>query len=264
MIKSFHLYWLLVATSFRSQLQHRASFIMLTLSHFISTFAEIFGIWILFDRFKMIQGWVFPELALIYGIMQMGFAASESLARGFDTFSLIVKNGDFDRLLLRPLGTLFQVATRDVQLMRLGRFCQGLVILIWSFFQLQISFFSLNTLIILLAVIGTTSLFYGLFVLQATLSFWTVETLEIMNITTYGGVEAGQYPITIYPWTFRLFFTFIVPLACVAYYPIAVMLKHEDLPFWMGAVAPLFGLLFLFVTCQLWKVGVHHYHSTGN
>jgi ABC-2 type transport system permease protein len=264
MLNSIRLYFSLVSVALRSQLQHRASFLMLTFSHFVSTFLEIFGIWVLFDRFKVIQGWTLAELSLIYGIMNMGFAASEALARGFDTFSQIVKNGDFDRYLLRPLGTLFQIATKDVQLMRLGRFCQGLLVLIWGFLQLNLHFLSIDTLVIILAVIGTTSLFYGLFVIQATLAFWTTETLEIMNITTYGGVEAGQYPMSIYPWAFRLIFTCVIPLACVAYYPIATLLKHEDLPIWIGAIAPLSGLLFLFLACQLWKLGVRHYHSTGN
>ena len=48
--------------------------------------------------------------------------------------------------------------------------------------------------------------------LQATLAFWTTETLEIVNTVSYGGVETAQYPLSIYrPW-FRHFFTFVVPL----------------------------------------------------
>ncbi len=264
MLKSIRLYFKLVQVSFKSQMQHRASFLMLTAAHFLSTFVEIFGIWVLFDRFKTIQGWTLEELALIYGIMHMGFAASEALARGFDTFYQLVKQGDFDRLLLRPLSTVFQVATREIQMMRLGRFLQGLIVLIWAFRALHLSLFSWHMSTIILAIIGTTCLFYGLFVLQATLSFWTIESLELMNIVTYGGVESGQYPMSIYPSSFRLFFTFIIPLACVAYYPIATLLKHEALPIWLGALLPLCGVVFLLVACQLWKVGVHHYHSTGS
>ncbi|XXX55556.1 ABC-2 family transporter protein [Sorangium sp. So ce124] len=59
-------------------------------------------------------------------------------------------------------------------------------------------------------------MFYGLLVLQATLCFWTVESLEIMNAWTYGGTEAAQYPLTLYRDWFRRFFTFVVPLASVS------------------------------------------------
>jgi len=237
---------------------------MLTSAYFISTFTDIFGIWVLFDRFKIIQGWTLEELALIYGIMHMGFAIAEGAARGFDSFSLMIKHGDFDRVLLRPLGSLFQIASREIQLMRLGRFIQGLVILLWGSQKLQLPLFSMETVIITLAFIGTTSLFYGLFVVQATLSFWTTETLEIMNITTYGGLEAGQYPMSIFNKIFKGFFTFIIPLACVAYYPLAILLQHKALPLWLGILFPLSGIVFLYLACQLWKIGVRRYHSTGS
>ncbi len=262
-MEKVRLYLKLVGISFKSQMQYRASFFMLSLAHFISTFVEILGIWVLFDRFKMMQGWTFEELALMYGIMHMGFALAEAMARGFDTFSQIVKNGEFDRLLLRPLGTLFQVATREIQMMRIGRFLQGFVILMWSCSQLDYSCFSQHALTILFSIIGTACFFYGLFVIQATISFWTIETLELMNIVTYGGVETGQYPMSIYQPGFRYFFTLIVPLACVAYYPIAILLQHEDFPLWLSMIFPFAGVVFLYLSCQLWKIGVRQYQSSG-
>ncbi len=106
-------------------------------------------------------------------------------------------------------------------------------------------------------------MFYGLFVLQATLSFWTIETLEIMNTVTYGGTETGQYPLTIYrPW-FRLFFTFVVPLACMNYLPADIILGRGEATAWQW-LSPAGGIIFLMVTLQIWKIGVRHYRSTGS
>lgn len=264
MAKKIRLYFKLIAISIRMQMQHRASFLMLTSALFLSTFMDIFGIWVLFDRFNMVKGWSFKEVALLYGIMNISFAIGEATARGFDTFSHTVKNGDFDRVLLRPLGTLFQIATREVQLTRIGRLFQGAVILIFGFNAMDFAFFSLHTPIICMAIFGAACLFYGLFVLQATISFWTIETLELMNIVTYGGLESGQYPMSIYnPW-FKFFFSFIIPLACVAYYPLATLLRYEIFPLWTAVLFPLSGVLFLYLCCQLWERGVRRYHSTGS
>lgn len=264
MFRMISLYFKLVGVSFRSQMQHKASFLMLATSHFISTFVDIFTIWLLFDRFKMVQGWTIKEVALIYGIIQMGFAAAESTARGFDKFSDLVKYGDFDRVLLRPIGTLIQVAVREIQLLRIGRFLQGLVVLLWGCEQLKIPFISYHAVVIFISILGTYCLFYGLFILQGTISFWTTETLELMNILTFGGMEAGQFPLSIYKPGFRLFFTFVVPLACVGYYPIAILLRHETFSYWLGILFPIIGVLFLLMATQVWKFGVKHYHSTGN
>lgn len=257
------LYFRLIAISIKSQMQYPASFFMLAITYFFSTFVDIFGIWVLFDRFKMVKGWTLHELALIYGIMHMGFAIAEGAARGFDKFSQQVRNGDFDRVLLRPCGTLFQVASSDFQAMRIGRFLQGMIVLLWSCSKLNIFLLSIPGGVIFLSVIGTASLFYGLFILQATLSFWTIETLELMNVVTYGGLESGQYPMSIYPAPFRAFFTFIIPLACVAYYPMAIILQHESQLIGAALIYPLVGIIFLLLSCQLWKLGVRHYHSAG-
>lgn len=258
------LYLRMVAISIRSQMQYKGSFLLLSFAHFISTFAEILGIWMLFERFKFIEGWTLAELSIIYGVIHIGFAIAEASSRGFDTFSNMVKTGEFDRLLLRPCSTLLQVASRDFQLMRVGRLLQGLCVLLWGCIQNDIAFLSLPTLIIILAIMGTSCVFYALFVLQATLSFWTVETLELMNITTYGGVEAGQYPITAYTPGFRFFITFIIPLACVAYYPVAILLKHESLPLWMAYILPITGFAFLYLSFKTWSFGVRHYSSAGS
>lgn len=258
------LIWKFITVSIRSQIQYPASFLMLTIGHFLGTFVDILGIWILFDRFKIVKGWTLFEVGLIYGIVQMGFALAEAFARGFDRFSQMVKHGEFDRILLRPKSPFFQLAVREVQVMRIGRFLQGLTVLFWSSRELSFSLLSVHALVILFSILGTASLFYGLFVIQATISFWTIETLELMNITTYGGLQTGQYPMSIYDKSFRLIFTLLIPIACVAYYPVATLLKHEVIPFYLGIVGPLTGFAFLFLACQFWHLGIRRYCSTGN
>ncbi len=90
----------------------------------------------------------------------------------------MVKSGDFDRLLLRPKSTALQLAKQGMTLRRVGHRALGLFILLWA---------SIAPSVLLTLGAGGASLFSGLFVLQATLAFWTTETLKIMNTVTYGG-----------------------------------------------------------------------------
>ncbi len=60
--------------------------------------------------------------------------------------------------------------------------------------------------------------FMGLMVMQATLSFWSVESLEIMNAFSYGGVQTAQYPIDIYREWFRKIFVYIIPIGSVSFF----------------------------------------------
>ena len=267
MREALALYGRYIGISIRAQMQYRASFWLMAFSQFAATGIEFLGLWALFARFGSLRGWSLPEVAFFYGVVNVAFALADALARGFDVFPNLVKSGDFDRLLLRPRPTAFQVAAQELTLMRAGRLAQGVAVLAWALEALRLSWSLPKTLLLVGTVLGGTALFCGLFVLQATMAFWTVETLEIMNTVTYGGTETGQYPLTIYrPW-FRRFFTFVVPLAFLNYVPARALLDRPglpDLPLWLPWLAPGVGFLFLFLTLQLWKVGVRHYTSTGS
>ncbi len=264
---SFRLYGRYVAVSLQSQMQHRASFALRSLAHFLVTGAEFLGFVALFQRFGQIRGWELPQMALFYGIISVAFATAEAAARGFDIFPQLIKAGDFDRLLVRPRSAAFQVMGVEFQLMRVGRWIQGLIVLLWAAWQVDLYWSAANVTLLLLAIGGGACLFSGLLIVQATLCFWTTESLEIVNCATYGGVEAAQFPLTIYrPW-FRVFFTFVIPLATINYFPAHAILGLNDslgstrLIQWLS---PFAGVIFLLVSLQFWRFGVKRYTSTGN
>jgi ABC-2 type transport system permease protein len=264
---TLRLYCRYLGVSVRGQMQYRASFWLFSVANLIATGIEFLGIWVLFDRFGHLRGWTLPEVALFYGVVSIAFALAEAVGRGFDTFPNLVRTGDFDRLLLRPRSTALQVAGQELQLMRVGRLLQGLAVLLWAAPAAHVAWSLPKVALIVAMILGGASLFYGLFVLQATLAFWTIETLEIMNTVTYGGTETAKFPLTIYrPW-FRRFFTFVIPLACMNYLPASVLLDRHDVPgvpavlLWLS---PAVGVVFLLVALRIWNVGVRHYHSTGS
>ena len=264
---ALRLYCRYVDISLRSQMQYRASFVMRSLGHFLVTGSEFLGFVALFQRFGQINGWTLPQMGLFYGIISLAFAISEAAQRGFDIFPSLIKSGDFDRMLLRPRSTAFQVLGQEFQLMRVGRFAQALIVLIWSAGRLNMQWTAANITLLLIAVAGGVFLFSGLFVLQATMCFWTTESLEIINCATYGGVETAQFPVTIYrPW-FRAIFTFVIPLATINYFPIHALLNLND-PLgstrWLQWMSPVAGLVFFLVSLQFWRFGVRHYTSTGS
>jgi len=261
------LFFRYLASSLRGQMQYRTSFVLASLGQFCAVAIEFLGIWALFQRFGGLRDWTLPDIALLYGMANVAFALAEGFGRGFDTFSGMVKTGDFDRLLLRPLPTALQVACQDFQLLRVGRLTQGMLALLWAAHALHLAWTLPRLLLLIGAVLGGSCVFYGLFVLQATLCFWTVESLEIMNAVTYGGTETAQFPLTIYrPWL-RQFFTFVVPLACMNYLPVSALLGRDDLsalPVALRWASPLVGIAFLLVSLQIWRLGERRYHSTGS
>ena len=268
LVDSFALYLRMLGQSVRAQLQYRLSFALMALGQFVTTGVEALGVWALFERFGSLSQWTLAQVGVFYGVVNIAFALADALARGFDVFgSQYVKNGGFDRLLLRPRSTELQLFGHEFTLYRVGRIAQGALLLGFavSLGDAPLQFWQWLTLG--WAIIGGICLFVGLFVLGATLSFWTVESLEVMNTLTYGGAETAQYPMSIYPLWFRRFFTFVVPLACVSYFPVVFALGVPD-PLGSSPAqqlaAPLAGVLFLCACIAVWRFGVRHYRSTGN
>ena len=262
------LYGRYVAASLRAQAQYPTATLMLAAGHCAATAIEILGVYALFDRFGPVGGWSFGEAALFYGLVNIMFSIPDMLCRGFDVFGTdFVRTGAFDRVLLRPRTAALQLAGYEVRLSRLGRTLQGLVVLVLATHLAAITWDAAAVATAVWAVAGGAALFASILVLQATMVFWTVESLEIVNVLTYGGVQAAQYPLNIYAAWFRRVLTFGVPLACVAYYPVLAILKRSDplgAPDWLLPITPLAGFVFLAVSLLAWRAGMARYASTGS
>jgi ABC-2 type transport system permease protein len=264
---SVRLYFKFILISLRSQMQYRVSFILMLLGNFLGSFIDFIGIWLLFSRFGSLKGWGLAEIAFFYGIVNLSFGLAEGLGRGFDMFYLQVLKAEFDRTLLRPRSTVFQVLAHDFQLRLAGRMLQGLAVLAWASFNLGIDWNIAKMGLLVFAILGGVMVFIALLIMQATLCFWSTQSLEIINSFTYGGVEATQWPLPIYNQWFARVFIFLIPLACVNYFPaIAIMGKTDvlDFPAWFQWISPLAGLIFMAAALWVWQFGVKHYRSTGS
>jgi len=262
---SLLLYFRYLGVLTRSRLQYRTNFFMMAVAQFLVTGVELTTILVLFQRFASLRGWTLAEVALFYGLVNVSFALAEALGRGFDRFYILIRGGDFDRILLRPRSPVLQVAALDLALFRVGRLIQGLLVLIWAATALHVAWTPLRVTFLTASVVGGACFFIGAYVLQATLTFWTVESIEVFNIITNGGVQAAQFPLAIYRRWYRLFFTFVVPLACVAYFPgLALLGRSGGIPLAAQWLGPLVGPAFLLVALQVFKLGVRHYRSTGS
>lgn len=266
-MSGLRLYWRYVSVYGEGLMQYRASFIARMVSTFGIGITEWIGIIILFSRFKALGGWTMTETLLLFSIASMAFGFAEWLGRGFDKFPASVASGDFDRVLLRPRSTVLQVLGTRFELSKVSRIIQGALLCAWCLGSLDVSLTPAKLGLLVAAVISGAFVYTGVFVIFATLSFWTVESVELAYVLTNNTLDMFQYPIEVYNGFFRRFFTFVVPLACITYYPLLAILGKADatrLPTWFPWCAPALGPLFFAAALGFWHFGVRHYHSTGS
>jgi ABC-2 type transport system permease protein len=248
-------------------MQYRVSFLLSSLGQFLVTGAEVLGVWALLERFGSVRGWTLPQVAFLYGLVNASFAVADALSTGFDRMGVLLKSGEFDRVLLRPRSTVLLLAGHEFAIRRVGRFLQGAIVLVWACAAAGIPWTIGRVALTAAAFLGAMCLFAGIAIVQATIAFWTVESLEVMNTLSYGGVETAQYPLPVYAAWFRRFFTYVVPLGCVVYFPSVAILGLDDALGTSRAfqcAAPLAGPLFLALSLQFWRLGVRRYTSTGS
>ena len=256
------------SASIRAQMQYPFNAMMLTVGQFTATMIDMVAIWALFARFGALAGWRLGDVAMFFGVVSVSFAIADFLSRGFDVLgSEFIRTGQLDRLLLRPRTMTLQLIGNDMRLSRFGRLVQGLVVLAIGTASLHFDWTFTKIVIALWAIAGGVALFLGLMVFQGALAFWTVESLEAMNVLTYGGVQAAQFPLSIYERWFRNLLIFVVPIGCVAYFPVLAILGKADptgAPGWVMLASPLAGYAFLALAFAAWRIGLRKYTSTGS
>ncbi|MDQ6422297.1 ABC-2 family transporter protein [Paenibacillus sp. LHD-117] len=258
------LYFRYLNIHLKSQLQYRASFMLLSVGQFFIPFMVFGGLYFMFERFGELEGWSFFEVTLCFAIIHLSFSLSECFARGFDAFSGLVAGGDFDRLLVRPRSTVAQVLGSKFEFTRIGRLLQSTIVLVWSISNLPQVWSVAKGLTLLFMVLNGVLIFTGIFILAATFCFWTIQAIEVANVFTDGGREMAQYPLTIYEKWVTRFFTFIIPFGCVSYLPLMYLLDKKEGSLLIGMLVPFGGALFLLPCLLVWRFGVRHYRSTGS
>ncbi len=266
--EDLRLYPRLIAMQLRAQAQYKVSLALSIAVYLLVTGVDFFALLILFGRFPTLLGWRVGEVALVYGLSSISFGVAEMIGAGIDRFDQIVRRGDFDRVLLRPVGVLLQVVAGDFLLRRLGRITQGVLVLALALHLLPGLRWTPARLVALsLGVLSGSAVFLGVLLLGATLCFWTVETTELTNVLTYGGCYLLAYPLDIYARGLQRIFLFVIPLAIGSYVPACYVLGRPlvfGLPNSLVFAAPPIALAFVLATMAVWRLGVRRYQSTGS
>ncbi len=256
------LYIRFLGLQLKSQMQHKLSFFLTILGQFITSFTAFFGVSFMFSRFQAVEQFTYEQALLCFAVVTMAFSLGEMAGGGFATFPKMLGNGEFDRVLIRPHSTLFQILAPKMDLTRIGLFLQALLVLAYAIKHSGVLWSADKIITLCLMILCGSAVFFCLFLIYAGCSFFTVEGLQFFNLFTYGGRQFGRYPFSIYGKNVLLFLTFVIPLALFQYYPLLYLLDREQGIAFM--LAPLFSLLFLLPSYGLFRFGLAHYKSTGS
>jgi ABC-2 type transport system permease protein len=264
--ESAAVYMRLVAARVRAQWQYRTSFVLQVLGVFLISFLDFAAILVIFDNVPQLGGWTVTEVALLYGIGGLAFAFAELAVGHLDGLPTLIRAGNFDLVLIRPRGSLYQVLAGDVRLRQLGKLVQATAVLVYALSSVQVDWTAARVVLIPMSVVSGAAIFSAIWVAAICLVFWAVEGREAVSAFTDAGGFMSQYPIDVFEQWLRRFVVFVVPVAFVAYVPATYILDKPNAvgaPSFVGFLAPVVAVVAAVAAGFAWRFAVRHYRSAG-
>ena len=263
MIRHLRLFALYFAQYTKVRLAYKADFFIAFFSSMAATVLGFGFVLVLFSKIPKLQDWSFYEILFLYGFSLIPLGLFNVISWNLYEFGdIYIIQGKFDRLLLRPAHTLFQVVFEKFRLESLQEVVTGTVVVALCVRHLRLTWNVADTFWFLLMVICGAVIYLAVFLLLTSVAFWFEDRVGIVP-PVFNMLTFGRYPLTIYNVFVQFFLSWIIPFAFASFYPTTHFLgRRVFTPYFhlVPVVAASFFLLAIFV----WNKGVQNYSSTGS
>ncbi len=230
-----------------------------------STAATVFAfafVVILFKRVTL-PHWRFQEIAFLYGFSLIPYGFFNVLSLNLYEFgNTYIMEGKFDRVLLRPVSSLFQVLFENFRIESFFEAASGVLIVAWAATQLHLHWSVMDAALLLFYAICGGAIYVSVFLLLSTFSFWFEDRIGI-HPPFWNLIAFGRYPLSIYSSSIQFFLSWIVPFAFATFYPGARLLNHAEFHRY-ALLVPVVAAACMLISGLAWMRGVRHYSSTGS
>lgn len=252
----------------KSKMEYRFNFFMEIFINIFTYFVTYIGIWIILKKFNNINGWGYYEVMLLYNfnLVTYGLACLVFYIpmRSLDN---LVKSGDFDSFLTRPINPFLHLIMKQSYLGFLGHVFLGCIVFIICLGKISIIWTFENTIIFILLLIGGTLIQASVIIFSGTLSLKFIQATAIMDTLIYSVRNFIEYPIKIYDKWIQVLLTFIIPYAFVNFFPAEYLLnKKETLIsiFVLKYGTITLGSIMFTISYFFFMISINNYQSSGN
>jgi viologen exporter family transport system permease protein len=256
----------LAGSALRGALQYRANLFIMVVAGLCWQGVGLAFVSTIVLRFGSLGGWHLPELAFLYAIRLTAHGLYLVPFGNLYQADLVIRDGEFDRFLVRPANPLVQLLTRQVRLSAFGDLAGGLALLVATALVVPVSWSPLHLLYLVAALVGGALVEAAGQLGVASLAFRLRDTFQLRLAIDQIFAGFGNYPLKIFGQAARTAFTFVIPLAFIAYLPATVLLDRTgelSVPRLLAIAAPLAGVLLFAAAYRLWVHATRSYTSNG-
>ena len=263
MKRHLRLFLLYFAQYTKVRLAYKADFIIAFFSSMAATVLGFGFVLVLFTKIPKLQDWSFYEILFLYGfsLLPLGFFNIVSWNL-YEFGDLYIIEGRFDRIMLRPVDTLFQVLFEKFRLESLQEVITGLLVVTISLRKLNVPWHTVDYFWFVLMVAAGTFIYLAVFLILTAVSFWFEDRVGIVP-PVFNMLTFGRYPLTIYNVYIQFLLSWIVPFGFASFYPTTHFLGREAFSSYFYLV-PVVAVAFSMLAIIVWNRGVANYSSTGS
>ena len=246
----------------KSKMSYRADFVISNIGMIVSNLVGFVTFYILFQNFPSINGWTMYEMLFLYGFSLVALTPVQCFFDNNWNLRYVVKTGDFIKYCFRPINIFFYYISEVFDVKGLGQLTFGIGTLVYAWRHLAIPVTAATIVQTMLFLFAASLFMIAIMNFAAATCFWIQNSGYIMVIM-FRFKDFAKYPASIFNSLFRIVFTFVIPIAFIAYYPALVVLRPDSVPL-LSWLSPLIGLVFFYLSYRFWLLGARKYDGTGS
>lgn len=263
MKRHLRLFALYFAQYFKVRLAYKADFFIAFFSSMAATVIGFGFVFVLFTKIPRLQGWSFDEILFLYAFSLLPLGLFNVISWNLYEFGdIYIIQGRFDRILLRPVNTLFQVLFEKFRIESFQELVTGLLVLSVATKHLGSQWTLADYAWLPVMILCGAVIYLAVFLILTAVSFWVEDRVGIVP-PVFNMLTFGRYPLTIYSVFIQFMLSWIVPFGFASFYPTTHFLHRAQFNAYFRLV-PVVAACFFGLACLIWSRGVRNYSSTGS
>ena len=218
---------LLVRLRVKSEMEYRGAYLLDRLAQIVAYGSAFATVWLIVNRFAMLGGWRWPELALLLSAQLVAYASGAALSfTQFRDLEEQVRLGTFDALLVRPINPWLYLTFSGLNIGYLGHVILAVALMAWALVVADVDWTAWRVLYFIAALVSASLVVAAVMTMIGVSALVLVQSSYLYSIF-FGFWELTRYPISIYPAALQWALVTVVPLGFMNYVPVAVFLGKD-------------------------------------
>src|SRR5215211_3107771 len=223
---------------------------------------ELLSLSIIFSNTETIGGWDFGELIALLGVFRLVHTLMIALIwPNTEKFNQSIRDGSMDYTLLQPINSMFLVTFSRITVWRAWDFILAIILIVIGVNMSGGGTTPLQILTFIVLTVSGAIIIYSLWIVLIALTFWFTKFDN--NVTILQALlDAGRYPVTVYPVWLRILVTFVIPIAVATTIPLQGL--RGDLTLSRVLMFVAIGVVSFLIAAQVWKAGLKQYSGASS